>query len=222
MNWIERTTNGQNAEFLLIVLVLFILGVLRQSEGQRLGVFIRAFINPSLLDQQLRQERAFNRVAVPLFLTILGILSIFLSLSFEQLGMGAGFQFTFRLLMFALLLAGLTLIRGVGYLFLAYLFDLRKVLSTHSTHWLLNNFILALIVLPISIGVAFGPPAFAKPLSIIGLALFLVFYIIRSLRLFGVTQQQIHVPLLYNVLYLCALEILPPAMVGMAIWRQVA
>lgn len=222
MEWIERTTNGQNAEFLLILLVLFILGVLRQSEGQRLGVFIRAFINPSLLDQQLRQERAFNRVAVPLFFTVLGILSIFLSLSFGHLGIADTFQFTFRFLLFALVLAGLTLVRGVGYLFLAYLFDLRKVLSSHSTHWLLNNFILALIVLPISIAISFGPPYLTRPLSLLGLGLFLLFYIIRSLRLFSVTQQQMHVPLLYNVLYLCALEILPPVMVGMAVWRQVA
>lgn len=220
MEWIERTTNGQNAEFLLILLVLFILGLLRQSEAQRLSVFIRSFFNPSLLDQQMRQERAFNRVAIPLFFTIVGILSIFLSLALAEIGIGNEFDFTIRFLLFSLGLAALTLVRGVGYLFLAYLFDLRNVLTTHSTHWLLNNFILALLVLPIAIAIAFGPPALSYPLSTGGLGLFLVFYLIRAFRLFGVTQQQNRVALVYNVLYLCTLEILPPVMLGVAIWRQ--
>lgn len=220
MNWVEQSITDKSTEFLLILAVLMLLGILRQTDGQRLSLFIRSFINPSLLDQQVREERAFNKLAIPLFFAVLSTLSIFLSLSLERLGLLKELEFIFSFAVVAMLILALTLLRGLFYLFLAYLFDLRKVLQAHASIWLLNNFILALLILPLTIIISFGSQPFSKELSLFGIALFFTFYLIRSIRLFTLTQRENHVPLLYNVLYLCALEIMPPIIIGVAILRQ--
>lgn len=219
MIWVEQSITDKSTTFLLILAVLVLLGILRQTDGQRLAIFIRSFLNPSLLDQQVREERAFNKLAVPLFFAILSILSIFLSLSLDKLGLLKELEFIYSFAAVAMITLALTLFRGLFYLFLSYLFDLRKVFQAHASIWLLNNFILALLILPLVVTISFGPEVIAKELSVIGMGLFFTFYFIRSIRLFSLTQRENHVPLVYNVLYLCALEILPPVIIGVAILR---
>ncbi|MEX2597311.1 MAG: DUF4271 domain-containing protein [Salibacteraceae bacterium] len=220
MKWIERTLNSHDTEFILAAVLLLILGMMHQNERERLAVFVRSFINPSLVNQQIRQERAFNRIAIPLFFAIIFILGFFLATSFKHFGIAKDIPFNSQFLLLSGILLLITLIRAVIYHLMGILLNLRKALQLHTTNWLLNNFILSLIILPLAIVASFAPETIVRPFIIFGLCIMALFYLIRSFRLFGMTQQEIQVPLFYNVLYLCALEILPPLLIVVTILRN--
>jgi len=113
----------------------------------------------------------------------------------------------------------MTIGRAMVYLALAMLFGFTPQIRLINLQWLQLNFILALILLPLSITLTFGPESFEAGLIWTGLILIGLTYILRSLRLFS-TAHELQASLVYNVLYLCALEILPPILVVVSILRQ--
>ncbi|MEZ4721350.1 MAG: DUF4271 domain-containing protein [Flavobacteriales bacterium] len=218
---IRNTVTGHEAEVLIYVLLLLLLSITRYSEESRLGLFLRSFTNANLVDQQLRQERAFSRLALLSFVIVLVSTSAFVALTFHHFGLFSDFSF-FGLTLFVLVgLILLTTARVALYAFTAWLFELDHLQQQHSFHWLLNNFILSLFLIPASILISFAPSLISTSLIYAGLLVMSVFYGIRILRLASITHSSFHVPVQYNFLYICALEILPPLLVITLISRQI-
>ena len=221
MQWVNTITEQNDPWFILFAVLLLVLGLMRQSEGERLRIFLRSFFNPLLLSQQVRQERAYNRITVPVFGFIIFTLSAFFLHLMDWLAweLPGGFWSRFGILV--ILLTSATLLRFVVYVGFSALFDLSSVLRLHNLQWLLHNFVMAIALLPITIVVTYGPASLFTPLMFIGLSILFSTYLLRAFRLFGMTQSELHTPLLYNVLYFCALEILPPVLIAVGVWREV-
>ncbi|NQV54110.1 MAG: DUF4271 domain-containing protein [Flavobacteriales bacterium] len=220
MEWIESVVHDRDPWFISFGLILLLLGAIRQSEGARLRIFLRSFLNPSLLIQQVRQERAYNRVTLPILLIVIAVIGLFVFQVLHHFALMEMDAFMNGLSAVVGVIVGVTILRSIAYLGFALTFGLMGTYRLHNLQWLLHNFILALFLLPISIVIAFGPMQWATPLVYIGLGALLLTYLIRAFRLFGMAQSDIHTPWVYNVLYLCALEIMPPILVVVSVLRQ--
>ena len=203
----------------MLTLFLALLGLMRQNEFARLGLFLRAFTNSSLISQQVREEKAFNRIAIPLVILVVSVLSFFFAKTLHHFNYFSDWSFLSLFFSLSVLIIALTALRSTIYFGLSVLFKLNYIHRAHIFHWLLNNFILALIILALNILYTFSPNMMGNTLIIIGLIMIVVLYLIRSFRLFTLFLAEACIPLLYNVLYLCALEFLPPTLVVMVVWR---
>jgi len=211
---------GREIEFLVLTLILLLLGITRQTERERFSLFIRSFTNPMLADQLVRQERSFTRFALLVFIITLASVSVFGALALQYLSFFEDFSF---IGLFAALLIGfvlLTMVRTAVYSAASWLFALSYLQQIHTFHWLLTNFILSLMLLPFSALYFFGPANLRGLWVYGGLASLAIFFLIRVLRLFYISSNSFRVPLMYNFLYLCALEILPLLLSIAVILRQ--
>jgi hypothetical protein len=217
---IDRIDAQNEHVFLVFLFILLLIGLVRQWERERLTLFLKSFINSNLIDTQLRQERAFSRLAIFNFTIVVLVLSTFLALMFHQfhyftdlsfIGLTAG-------LFIGLIL--LTTARVALYAFLSWLFNMESLQQYHTFHWLLTNSIQAIFLLPISILLAFGPSEMKEATAIAGLSALGIFYLFRVLRLSMLAGFDFRVPLTYNFLYICALEILPVVAIITVISRQ--
>lgn len=216
------TTERQETEFVILMLMLLLLGFARQTERERLSLFIRSFTNPMLADHQIRQERSFTRFALLVFVVVLASLSTFGTLALQHFDFFDDFSF---IGLFATLVIGiilLTLVRTSVYSAASWLFRLAPLQQMHTFHWLLTNFILSLVLLPLSALYLFGPAGLKDLWIYAGFGALAIFFSVRVLRLFYLSSNSFRVPLMYNFLYLCALEILPLLLSIAVILRQSA
>jgi hypothetical protein len=219
MTWISSAAENHTIEFAILALLLLILGLIRQREYARLALFLRSFNNSSLVSQQVREEKAFNRIAIPIFFFVVFVMSYFFSKALQHFHLLQ--EWSFFSLFFAVCSAVLVItgIRASVYFALSLLFDLNYIHRAHSFHWLLNNFILSLIILCLNVVYTFGPEFLNNILIYCGLVLSGALYLVRTFRIFTLFLGEGRVPLFYNVLYLCALEFLPPILAITAVFR---
>ena len=217
---IEVPAQSNTIEFIMLGILLISIGFIRQSEGARMSLFIRSFVNESLASQQIRQERSFNRMAIPVFI----ISGFSVSLFVAQIAIQSDrFEGTHFLTAFIAVFASLSVLsagRFAIYSGISWLFNLDKLMSIFSFNWLLNVFILALALIPISAFIAFGPKGWEYVLVQSGLMLLIGFYILRAVRMFSIVRKSFKVPLVFNLFYLCTLELLPLVIVISAISKQ--
>lgn len=218
---IDQIAPNNEFAFVLFLVILLLIGVLRQWERNRLTLFLRSFVNPNLVDTQLRQERAFSRLALFSFVLVLLVISTFFALLLHFYGLFLDFSFSG--LLFSLLIAILlvTTARVAIYAFLAWLFSLERLQQFHMFHWLLTNTIQAALLLPLSVLLVFAPAWVHPHAATVGITVICVFYLIRVIRLSILSSVDFRVPLGYNLLYICALEIFPVIVVITVISRQI-
>lgn len=219
---IEQVNNSNEAAFIVYLLILLILGIAKQSEGNRLGVFLNSFFNTLLVDQQLRQERAFVRVGSFVVVISLLITSVFITQLLEYYQLSGGFSFGALL---SLVIIGLLLFsafRMAVYTAFSWLFEVENLQVLHTFHWLLSSFLWALVLLPFSVLITFGNSSWTPYLLGTGLIIGGLLFVIRTFRVFGAGISNFRISLIYNIFYLCALEILPSITLIVVIFRQKA
>lgn len=219
MKWVENIAENHSVEFVVLTILLLILGFVRQSEYSRIALFLRSFNNSSLVSQQVREEKAFNRIAIPIFFLVVFIMAFFFGKVLLHFNLFEDWSFLTMFFALCALIAILAGIRAAIYFSLSKLFRLNYIHRVHTFHWLLNNFILALIILSINILYTFGPETISNSLIYMGLLGMIVFYLARAVKIFTLFLTEGRIPLFYNVLYLCALEFLPPVLVITAVFR---
>ena len=128
-----------NAPYVIFLIILFIFGLARQLEGDRLQLFFRSFLNTNLVDQQLRQERAFSRLAIFLFILVMMIIATYLTLYFHEIDLFLDFSFIGLFTGVIVSLAILTTFRVALYSLLAWLFNLEALQQHHTFHWLFKQ-----------------------------------------------------------------------------------
>lgn len=219
MEWQELTVDNSDPWFVILLLVLILLGAVRQGDSGAFRLLFRSFLNPSLIAQQLRHERAYNRITLPILgISILAITG-FLSQSSGVLEINVGSSLLTTLLIILVSIILLTIIRLVLYQFMAWLFQVNTLFKEHNLTWLVHAFVLSMVLLPLSVLLAFGPELWHPTLVTIGLIALILFYLLRVWRVISMTQRELRSSLVYNVLYLCALEILPPLLIGVSVLR---
>lgn len=203
------TSDPHEIEFFLYVLILLMLGGVRMLEGQRLKTFIRSFTNPLLIDQQLREERSFNRISLVLVVIMMMIHAVFFYLCLRHFGVYGNWSAWLLIPALMFLYFVLSAVRMAAYSGFAWVFEMGNFLNEYSYHWLLHNFLLSLALLPVSILHSFGPEAWSDILMRGGLALMGLAFILRNGRMFLIAGRTYRIPLIYNIFYLCGLEFLP-------------
>ena len=206
---IENPLPSQEAPFLILCGIVMFYAFSRYVAGSRLHLFVRSFLNENLVDQQIRQERSFAGTAVFAFLSVIAILSAFLASALPFFDLLTDFSYLGRFVSIVVCLLLLTTFRSGIYAFLTWLLDLNQLHQYHSFHWLLNNYLLALVLLPTSIFIEFGPSSFKEVLAYSGVGLILLLYAFRVGRFALLSTTAFRVPWAYNFLYICALEISP-------------
>lgn len=209
-----------NAPYIVFLTILLTIGLARLLEGERLQLFFRSFLNTNLVDQQLRQERAFSRLAIFLFILVMMIIATYLTLYFHEIDLFLDFSFTGLFTAVIVSLAILTTFRVALYSLLAWLFNLEGLQQHHTFHWLLTNVVLCSVLLPVSIVGFYGPTIIQSVFLQVGFWVIITFYVIRILRIAYISSTDFRVPLAYNFLYICALEILPLLVIATVISRQ--
>jgi hypothetical protein len=210
-----------DAVFIVFLLIFFFIGLVRQLEGEQFTLFVRSFANMNLVDQQLRQERAFSRLAVLLFILVMAIIPSFLALFLHQNKLFLDFSFIglFSAVFISLII--ITTARVAFYSILAWVFNLELLQQHYTFHWLLTNVILCMVLLPITIAGVFGPTPLQSLFLDLGFWVLIGFYLLRVLRIGYVTSATFLVPFAYNFLYICALEFLPLLVTATVISRQI-
>lgn len=210
-----------DSAFIVFLIIFFLIGLVRQLEGSRFTLFVRSFTNINLVEQQLRQERAFSRLAILLFLLVMTVLAAFIASFFHHIDLFLDFSFIglFTALLISLII--ITTARVAIYSLLAWVFNLEILQQHHTFHWLLTNVILCAIILPLTIAGVFGPSTTQAFFLNAGLWTLIVFYLIRVLRIGYISSTTFRVPVAYNFLYICALEILPLLVTAAVISRQI-
>lgn len=211
---------GNETLFIIFAMILLLLGILRQSERERFQLFLRSFANTQMVEQQVRQERSFMRVGSFVFLITLLISSVFITQLMHAYNVMLSFSFG---ALFSIVSIGVLLfvaVRMAIYTALGWLFEVEDLQLIHTFHWLQSSFIWSLTLLPISILYAFSEAKGHHIWLLIGLMLGLIFFLIRSLRVFSAGLSGYRINVIYNIFYLCALEFLPLAVVIAVIFRQ--
>lgn len=210
-----------DAAFIIFLVILLFLGLIRTFEGERFKTFLRSLTNLNLIDQQLRQERAFSRLAILLFLLVMTVISAYLCILLQHQNLFTDFSYIGLFVSVFIALAIFTTLRVALYSLLAWVFKMELLQQHHTFHWLLTNVVLSLLLIPVSVIGLFGPPVIQGPLISFGLWLLLAFYLLRVLRVGYISSLLFRVPLAYNFLYICALEILPLCIAVVFVSRQV-
>ncbi len=79
---------------------------------------------------------------------------------------------------------------------------------------MLINIVFGLVLTPINLGLAFGPPFLLKTLIFIGLGLFIFLYIFRQLKGLFLSSRLLGTYLFHFFLYFCIVEIAPLLVIG--------
>lgn len=216
---IEHLSTGRESEFIIYTLILLFVGFMSHFESDRMNLFIRSFTNTNLIEQQLRQERAFSRLALLAFIIVMMVISSFVVNALQFKGYFMDFSFTGLFLSVVLVLILITTARVALYAFLTWLFELEGLQEHHTFHWLLTNLIACMFLLPISMTYSFGPDSFKYWSISTGVVVLITFYAIRVFRLSYISSALFQVPTHYNFLYICALEIMPLLLVSAAFLR---
>ena len=217
----QLNTMPTDAAFIVFLVIFFLIGLVRQLEGERFTMFVRSFANINLVDQQLRQERAFSRLAILLFVLVMAVIAAFLTSYFQQNNLLIDFSYLGLFTTVIVSLVVITTARVAIYSLLAWMFNLENLQQHHTFHWLLTNVILAAFLLPITISGVFGPELMQAFILDAGFWMLIAFYLLRVLRIGYITSSTFRVPVAYNFLYICALEILPLLVTAAVISRQI-
>jgi hypothetical protein len=217
MEWTDRIGSDNNPWFLGLAFLILMLGLMRRSEGHRLELFMRAYFNPNLLNQQVRQERGYNRITLPILAIIFIGLDLFLIQASSVLEWEFFTGFYDAAVWIGVSLIGTTFARWLVYVSFGLLFELQWAFRMFMQQWMLHNFMLALVLLPCIILIQFGPSYLDLGCIYLGLFFAALTYLLRAFRLFSLIHSELHPPLIYNVLYFCALEILPPLIIAASI-----
>lgn len=118
------------------------------------------------------------------------------------------FQGILLFLSLSAILAIVALIRFIIMSLTAYFFKKQKLFSAYLFQHFLNNKVLGIVLIPITIGLAYSRDLFSDILVIFSLGIISIALIIKLIRAYQFIFKNV-ISLFYLILYLCILEILP-------------
>ncbi len=208
----EIIKNSNDWMLVVIILSLVSIGWIRMSYRRLLIENRKAVI--SLSDsKRLFEEK--NTIALRVFMVLNLIffvnISLFITQVFEHFNVGlwgiAGFPI-FAVLLFTLLF--LYLFRILAYKFTAFLFRINKLADEAIHHGFVINRFIGIVLVPFIVAIPFVSDPIAEYLIYGGIGSFVILYLLQLLR--GLRLFLVNIPsVFYTILYLCAFEIAPVA-----------
>lgn len=207
--------------FIILLGLLLLIGIARQLEGDRIALFLRSFFNGTLADQQLRQERAFSRLALLAFSFVLITISAFSTSVVQNIGYFNDFSKLGLFTTIFVILFFITTARVALYAFTSWLFEIDSLQQQHNYHWLLTNVIGCILLIPIIAFIEFGPRLLVDYFMYSGVTIVIAINGFRLLRIMYISNTVYAIKIPFYFLYICALEIIPIAISITVVLRQI-
>lgn len=202
---------GEPWIFWFVILLLLIFAVLRKAFSKEFLVIFHALFSSRTLNQVIREERLFSSWPFMLLYLLLSfIIGTFLyfcqsyfhfidydTSGFEGLAMlslAAFIFFTFKI---------------VSLRALAFVFDVRKLVNEYVSILYISYFNTAVLFLPLTIAICLTPFRFAEIYIYTALLVTGLIFLTQFIRAGAVILSEYRFPIIYLLLYICALEICP-------------
>ena len=195
-----------------IVLLIMILGYLYSAFNSRINTFVKAVFISRFSAQASREERSLSHpVSLLLTLNFIFIMSLFtLKLISSEVIFKSQIDFSF--ISFIILSVIIFVVYAIKILFLRifdFIVDRREKVSEYIfTIFLITQF-LGILLLPIVIFIAYGPPQYIVAFTYAGFVLIALSFITRVIKGISTALIKKEATMFYIILYLCTFEILP-------------
>lgn len=201
------------SEWMVVVflLVFFVLAWVRNEYPRRYARLLKSFVSQQSMFQVMREELVYShRASIALTIVFVFSASLFLTL----VGMYVGYSWAFspdRYMQFLIWAAFIISVYTVRYILsgiTALIFGDGTFIRTHLFLISINNKVVGLILLPISVLAAYLSVDIGKKIIYAGLVLWALIFLYRLLKEI-ILSREFKIPHLYFILYLCAFEISP-------------
>ena len=194
----------------IIFILLLLFAILRNFFSKELFVMIQAFYSNRMLGQINKEEKFFNSWPFVFLYVLFGFtigLFLYQCGKYFQLSYNYdGFNWFLRL---SIVVIGAYTLKILLVSLLGFLFDASKMAKEYVSILLLSYFNAALLFLPIVIGFSLSPGRFALIYIYLSFVLIACIYFFQFLRAITNILSGHRFPLMYLIIYLCALEICP-------------
>lgn len=196
--------------FVVILLMLMLLALMLTLLRSEIVKIYQAFLNDNLLNQLHREQTAM--IAIPyqlLYVMFFVNGGVYLYLLLYHLKVSV---FESQWLNFGLCIAAVTsalTFKHVVLLFLGWLFPIDKELSVYRFTIIIFNIILAIVLVPFNVVLAFGPEELVKLAIFSSLGVLVLVFAFRHMRGLFIARRFVLTQQLHFLLYLCTVEISP-------------
>lgn len=202
-------------DFYIVLVLLLVFGIVRFTFPRYFEYLIRAFRSPSFGMQQLKDQIGSSVLPNLLMNIFFGVsIGIYLYFLFK-LNMPQYYAVYKPSLIVAGLIGGAVLLYAVKYvilLFTSWVFNVRSVVGHYLYNVFLINKVLAVVLLPFTVLLAFASTTIAVPAMVVSLFLIGLLFVNRYIRSWQVLGPFFQYGKFHFFAYLCASEILPMAL----------
>jgi hypothetical protein len=205
----ERHARGKEILFYIIIGFLLFVGIFRAFYSKYLMNLFRVFFNTSLRQGQLTdillQSRLSSLVFNAIFIFSAGIYVWLLLTHYKVIPSD---EFLYLPLSILLILC-IYIVKYIVIKFIGWMSGLNDAASQYIFIIFLINKIIAFILLPFIILIAFGPALWLSGIILLSWLILATLFLVRYFRSYGNLQSQLQVSPFHFLIYLAAIEIIP-------------
>jgi hypothetical protein len=201
-------------DFYVLLFLCFVLGIIRLLDPRYFYNLWRAFTNPTLSNRQLKEQiqgAGFSNFMMNVFFTIAAGTYLYYLVKLLTPDRSRSIS---SFLLIVLLIAGTMLIYAAKYVavrFSGWAFRVEGVTDHYLFNVFLMNKILAIILIPFIVIMAFADPVWGHPIIVVSLIACLFLFVNRYVRSWQVFGSFFQYSKFHFFTYLCASELLPLA-----------
>jgi len=194
-----------------VIFLLLFFAVLRQAFSKEFLLIFHALFSSRTLNQVSREERLFSSwpfVFLYILLSfIIGTFLYFCQSYFNFIDYDtSGFE---GLAVLSLAVFVFFTLKIISLKFMAFIFDLRRPVNDYISILFISYFNTAVLFLPLTIALCLTPFRFAEMYIYTALAVTGLIFLTQFIRAGAVILSEYRFPIVYLLLYICALEICP-------------
>lgn len=212
---IPRKSQNHNSDFLFCLALLLFFGIIRQLHPVYVRNIFRAFGNATLSNRQLKEHLRQNFIPgllLDLLFCFSTALFIYHASIYIHLDTWIGsYEPATIISVIAACLGIVYIIRFLLLRMAGWIFQIPDVMNNYSFNIFLFNRIIGIIFIPFTIVIAFGAGIWVQIAFLLALITAFVIYIFRFIRSRQVFSYFLQFSKFHFILYLCASEILPLA-----------
>jgi hypothetical protein len=221
---ISRYDEGQSrpqGEVWVIVVVLFLVlffAIIRFFFSKELSSIFRSFFSNQMLGQINKEDNLFNSWPFVFLYVLFGlVIGMYLYLTGRYLHLSYPFEGVELFILLSFLIISLFTIKILIIRLLGFLFDIRRLVREYVSILYLSYFNTALLFLPLVIAFSLTPNKYAGLYGYLGMAVMAAIFIVQFLRAGINVLSNYRFPKVYLIIYLCALEFCPLAILFKAL-----
>jgi hypothetical protein len=201
---------GEIWVFFFIIFLLLFFAILKNAFSKELNLIVQSLYSNRLLNQMSKEENLFNSWPFVFLYILFGFtIGTFLYLC------GRYFQLSYYLTGFqwmsvlSLVVLGLFTLKIIVLRLLGSLLNIQKLVRNYVSILYLSYFNAAILFLPIVVAFSLTPLRFSEIYIYLALLLTGAIFFLQFIRAGAIVLSEYRFPIVYLVLYICALEICP-------------